>query len=51
MLPCISVEGFEKETDERRGKGTFQIIMNVMDELRERGAIYGYSATATKLNN
>ncbi|MDZ7836559.1 MAG: radical SAM protein [Actinomycetota bacterium] len=20
-LPCISVEGFEKETDERRGKG------------------------------
>jgi len=51
VLPCISVEGFEKETDERRGKGTFQTIMDVMDELRERGAIYGYSATATKLNN
>jgi len=50
-LSCISVEGFEKETDERRGKGTFQKISDAMDRLRERGAIFGFSATATRENN
>ncbi|RKX95586.1 MAG: radical SAM protein [Spirochaetes bacterium] len=50
-LPCISVEGFEKETDERRGKGTFQKISNAMDLLREKGVIFGFSATATRYNN
>jgi MoaA/NifB/PqqE/SkfB family radical SAM enzyme len=50
-LPCISVEGFEKETDERRGKGTFRKISEAMDRLRERGVIFGFSATATRENN
>jgi len=50
-LPCISVEGFEKETDERRGRGTFRKISDAMDRLRERGVIFGFSATATRENN
>ena len=50
-LPCISVEGFEKETDERRGKGAFRKISDAMDRLRERGVIFGFSATATRQNN
>ncbi len=50
-LPCISVEGFEKETNERRGKGTFRKISDAMDRLRERGVIFGFSATATRENN
>jgi len=50
-LPCISVEGFEKETDGRRGKGTFRKISDAMDRLRERGVIFGFSATATRENN
>jgi len=50
-IPCISVEGFEKETDERRGKGTFRKISDAMDRLRERGVIFGFSATATRENN
>jgi MoaA/NifB/PqqE/SkfB family radical SAM enzyme len=50
-LPCISVEGFEKETDERRGKGTFRKISDAMDRLKERGVIFGFSATATRQNN
>ncbi|MDD5748605.1 MAG: radical SAM protein [Actinomycetota bacterium] len=49
--PCISVEGFEKETDERRGKGTFEKIMKAMDTLRENGDLFGFSATATRQNN
>jgi len=50
-LPCISVEGFEKETDGRRGKGSFNKISDAMDRLRERGVIFGFSATATRQNN
>lgn len=50
-LPCISVEGFEKETDGRRGKGAFRKISDAMDRLRERGVIFGFSATATRENN
>ncbi len=51
VLPCISVEGFERETDERRGKGAFRKISDAMDRLREEGVIFGFSATATRENN
>ncbi|MBN2073507.1 MAG: radical SAM protein [Actinobacteria bacterium] len=50
-VPCISVEGFEKETEARRGKGTWTRIMNAMDALRENGVLFGYSVTATRSNN
>jgi len=50
-IPCISVEGFERETDERRGEGTFHKITDAMDRLRERGVMFGFSATATRQNN
>ncbi|RKY13732.1 MAG: radical SAM protein, partial [Planctomycetota bacterium] len=33
LLPCISVEGFEEETDRRRGKGHFKRVMAAMDAL------------------
>lgn len=51
LLPCISVEGFEEETDARRGKGHFKKIMEVFDNLRSEGVLFGYSATATRANN
>ena len=51
VVPCISIEGYEEETDNRRGKGTYQKIMNAMDELRENGVFFGYSVTPTKSNN
>lgn len=50
-VPCISIEGFEKETEKRRGKGTWQKIMAAMDSLRENGVLFGYSVTATRENN
>ncbi len=50
-VPCISVEGFQKETDERRGKGVWDKIMQAMDNLREAGVLFGYSVTATRANN
>jgi MoaA/NifB/PqqE/SkfB family radical SAM enzyme len=51
VMPCISVEGFKKETDERRGPGVFAKVMAAMDALKERGAVFAYSATATRENN
>ena len=50
VMPCISIEGYEKETDERRGKGHFKEIMAAMDRLKEAGVVFGFSATSTRHN-
>jgi len=50
ITPAISVEGFEKETDARRGKGINQKILAAMKNLREAGVPFGISVTATKNN-
>ncbi len=50
ITPAISVEGFEKETEERRGKGVYQMILRSMANLREVGVPFGVSITATKNN-
>ncbi|MGQ9707210.1 MAG: radical SAM protein [bacterium] len=50
VIPAISIEGYERETDERRGKGVFKKIVQAMDYLREEGALFAFSATATKYN-
>jgi MoaA/NifB/PqqE/SkfB family radical SAM enzyme len=48
--PAISVEGFEKETDERRGAGTFKKILRAFEHLRQAGVPFGISVTATSKN-
>ena len=50
VSPAISVEGWEKETDERRGKGVFRKIMQAMENLRNAGVPCGISVTATREN-
>jgi MoaA/NifB/PqqE/SkfB family radical SAM enzyme len=50
ITPAISVEGFEQETDNRRGKGVFKKIMTAMDNLTEVGVPFGVSVTATRHN-
>ncbi|MHB1420013.1 MAG: radical SAM protein [Bacillota bacterium] len=51
LSPAISLEGFEKETDGRRGKGVFQTVSSTMEKLRERGVLFGASITVTRQNN
>jgi MoaA/NifB/PqqE/SkfB family radical SAM enzyme len=48
--PGISLEGWEAQTDFRRGKGVYRKVMDAMDALREAGVLFGFSATATRLN-
>jgi MoaA/NifB/PqqE/SkfB family radical SAM enzyme len=50
VTPAISIEGFEAETDERRGTGVYAKILQAMDNLREVGLPFGVSFTATKNN-
>ena len=50
ITPAISVEGFEVETDWRRGKGVFKKILRAMDYLKAEGVPFGISVTATRKN-
>lgn len=50
VAPAISLEGFQKETDARRGDGVYEKVMAAMDRLREAGCFFGFSATATRQN-
>jgi uncharacterized Fe-S cluster-containing radical SAM superfamily protein len=50
LTPAISVEGYEKETDDRRGKGIYKVLLNAMSNLREAGVPFGVSVTATSKN-
>jgi len=50
VLVIFSVDGFEEETDARRGKGIFQGVMMAMDNLREVGVPFGFSSMITRRN-
>jgi MoaA/NifB/PqqE/SkfB family radical SAM enzyme len=50
VTPAISVEGWEQETDARRGKGVYKKILRAMDHLRAEGVPFGVSLTAMRHN-
>lgn len=50
FVPAISVEGFEEETDFRRGKGTYQAVVRAMELLKERKLPFGISCCYTSKN-
>lgn len=50
LIPVISIEGNQETTDERRGRGIYQKIMEAMGELKKRGILFGASVTVTKEN-
>lgn len=40
---AFSIEGYEEATDMRRGKGTYQKVIQAMDLLKAEGVPFGYS--------
>ena len=50
FIPAISLEGFEEETDARRGKGVFKSIIEAMEILRSRKLPFGASCCYTREN-
>jgi len=50
ITPAISIEGSRSYTDNRRGIGVYEKILNATDNLTEKGVPFGLSVTATKEN-
>lgn len=50
LVPMLSIEGDMEQTDLRRGKGAYAVLMNVMDNLKQKGILYGASVTVTTEN-
>lgn len=50
VSPAISLEGYEEETDQRRGKGHFQEVMRGIALLREAKILFACSLTQTRGN-
>ncbi|MGB4439841.1 MAG: radical SAM protein [Sedimentibacter sp.] len=50
FVPAISVEGFEEETDSRRGEGTYKAITKAMNILKNKKLPFGISCCYTSKN-
>ena len=50
IAPMLSLEGSPELTDERRGDGVHDQVMEIMDHLGEAGVLFGYSCTVTRNN-
>ena len=50
IVPIVSIEGNEGDTDTRRGTGIYKNALEVIGRLRESGSFFGVSITATSQN-
>ena len=51
IVPVISFEGFQGETDARRGKGVYRRLMETCSLLDRTGVFFGCSLTVTRANH
>jgi len=50
FIPVISMEGYEDGTDGRRGKGIYQRLQYIVEELGNKHIFWSVSLTVTRLN-
>ena len=50
FVPAISIEGFEEETDFRRGDGTYRAVVRAMEILKRKKLLFGISCCYTGKN-
>lgn len=50
LVPIVSIEGDETQTDARRGAGTYAKLIANMTRMRDRGILFGASVTLTTEN-
>ena len=50
LLPIFSIEGKEKQTDDRRGEGVYGKVDSVMTEMQKEKLLFGASVTITAEN-
>jgi MoaA/NifB/PqqE/SkfB family radical SAM enzyme len=50
IIPVLSFEGFGPRTDNRRGEGVFETLMDAAEKLHRAGVFWGTSLTVTRSN-
>lgn len=50
FIPAISIEGFEADTDFRRGEGCYKSVVRAMEILKRRNLVFGISCCYTHKN-
>jgi MoaA/NifB/PqqE/SkfB family radical SAM enzyme len=50
LVPVLSMEGREEDTDGRRGQGVYEYLKTIIPKLQERGIFYAVSLTVTRSN-
>ncbi|HSW58579.1 MAG TPA: radical SAM protein [Dehalococcoidales bacterium] len=50
IVPLISLEGFQSDTDQRRGNDVFTRLVSIIRKLNEQNIFYGSSLTVTSTN-
>ncbi len=50
VVPVLSIEGTQAETDERRGRGVHERLSRKMEELKAAGIFFSLSLTVTRAN-
>jgi MoaA/NifB/PqqE/SkfB family radical SAM enzyme len=50
IIPVLSLEGYQDETDGRRGEGVYQQLQVIIDRLKANNIFYSISITVTRLN-
>jgi MoaA/NifB/PqqE/SkfB family radical SAM enzyme len=50
VMPVLSLEGFESQTDGRRGEGVYARALQAMAHMKERGLFFGTSIMITRPN-
>lgn len=50
IVPLLSLEGYQIDTDGRRGTGVYNQLQNSMSKLKNRGLFWGTSLTMTRTN-
>jgi len=50
LIPIISIEGYKKDTDQRRGNGIYERTLQNMKTLKSKHILFGTSITLTREN-
>jgi MoaA/NifB/PqqE/SkfB family radical SAM enzyme len=50
VVPLLSLEGYQTDTDERRGIGVYEMLQKSITKLKENGSFWGTSLTTTRNN-
>jgi MoaA/NifB/PqqE/SkfB family radical SAM enzyme len=50
IVPLLSLEGNQDDTDQRRGEGTYQVLHQTMQRMNQKDIFFGTSLTLTRYN-